>query len=349
MGVTAFRSLAVRGSVTLAAMTALACAGTLPAYAAQTAHPAGPRLAHMASLSVSRHELSSLTGPSARGRLSRGVRPLACASPDPGASPAISASAYGVEQAYKSDGQLYLCGTFATGYTGLGMAQGTNPSVVALPSGGYDVAFQAAGGDLWVYGNTTGNTNLGMEQYTSPSITWTQNGGYEIAFQSNNGVFWTTGSDGTADWGLGMNPGTSPSIAEVPGGYEAAFQAAGGNLWVAGTDVTGNTNLGMAGYTSPSITGVPGGYEVAFQANTGTLYLTGTDGAGNTYLGMDQYTSPAITNGTSGGYQVAFQANTYTLWGYGANLTGSTGDAMEPGTNPAITEANGSLYWAWFS
>jgi hypothetical protein len=39
-------------------------------------------------------------------------------------------------------------------------------------------------------------------------------GGLEIAFQANNGDLYSTGSDGSGDSGLGMQIGTSPSIAE---------------------------------------------------------------------------------------------------------------------------------------
>jgi hypothetical protein len=38
-------------------------------------------------------------------------------------------------------------------------------------------------------------------------------GSYEVAFQGNNTDLWTTGPGGTFDTGLGMMPGTSPSIA----------------------------------------------------------------------------------------------------------------------------------------
>ncbi|HEY0994267.1 MAG TPA: hypothetical protein VGD80_44735 [Kofleriaceae bacterium] len=62
-----------------------------------------------------------------------------------------------------------------------------------------------------------------------------------------------TGSAGTADTGLGMRGGTSPSIkARAGGSYNLVFQANTGNLWTAGATGTGDLGLGMATGTSPA-------------------------------------------------------------------------------------------------
>jgi precorrin-6B methylase 2 len=78
------------------------------------------------------------------------------------------------------------------------MMPGTSPSITALTSGGYEVAFQANNGVLWTVGSGPGSNNedwnLGMAGGTSPSITALHGGGYEVAFQANNGVLWTVGN-----------------------------------------------------------------------------------------------------------------------------------------------------------
>jgi hypothetical protein len=162
--------------------------------------------------------------------------------------------------------------------------------------------------------------------------------GYEVAFQANTTNLWVTGSAGTGDLGLGMMPGTSPSIAAMPGGgYEVAFQANTGNLWVTGSAGTGDLGLGMRSGTSPSIAALPGGgYQVAFQANTTNLWVTGSAGTGDLGLGMASGTSPSIAALPGGGYEIAFQANTTNLWVTGSAGTGDLGLGMRSGTSPSI-------------
>ena len=104
--------------------------------------------------------------------------------------------------------------------------------------------------------------------------------------------------------GLGMMPGTSPSIAVQPGG----------------------------------------GYEVVFQSNAGELWTIDSTGTGHdTHLGMDQKTSPGVTALSSGGYEIAFQANTNTLWTVnGTTLVGAPvpNAAMDPASSPSISAFN---------
>ena len=59
------------------------------------------------------------------------------------------------------------------------------PVPTAAPSGGYEIAFQANTGVLWVTGSAgTLNTGLAMAPGTSPAIAGLVNGGYEVAFQT---------------------------------------------------------------------------------------------------------------------------------------------------------------------
>ena len=51
-------------------------------------------------------------------------------------------------------------------------------------------------------------------------------GPFEVAFEANTGSLWTTATEGSANWELGMMPGTSPAVAALSGGgFEVAFQA----------------------------------------------------------------------------------------------------------------------------
>ena len=162
---------------------------------------------------------------------------------------------------------------------------------------------------------------------------------FNIAFQANTTVLWVVGPGGPGPTGLGMMPGTSPSITRlVGGGWEAAFQANTGNLWVTGTAGTADTGLGMMAGTSPSIAALSsGGYEVAFQANTSDLWVTGNAGTADTGLGMLTTTSPSITGLIGGGWEAAFQANTTNLWVTGNAGTADTGLGMMRGTSPSIS------------
>jgi hypothetical protein len=55
---------------------------------------------------------------------------------------------------------------------GLGMRAGTSPAIACLAGGGYEAAFQANTGRLWVVHNGVGHSlGLGMMRGTSPAIT----------------------------------------------------------------------------------------------------------------------------------------------------------------------------------
>jgi hypothetical protein len=218
-----------------------------------------------------------------------------------------------------------------------------------------EVAFVTPQGTLGVYETPeyTGGagyvwgTNLGaVRSGTSPSVAGERVGScclaFEVAFQNPNGDLWISalGTPGYSE-GLGMAPGTSPSIAHwydeknVPHHkYAFAFQANSGSLWYNHT----NQAQGMRAGTSPSL--LPDG-NIAFQANTGhLLILNAKTGSGvDTGLGMAAGSSPSITELGGGAYEVAFVANTGRLWTYCSCSGGhETGMGVETGTSPSIVD-----------
>ena len=114
--------------------------------------------------------------------------------------------------------------------TGVEMAAGTSPAIVALPGGGYEIAFVNFDGFL---------RELGPDGV----VRWAANG-------------------------LGVAPGTSPAIAAAPlGGFEIAFQAlTEDTLWTVTPDNIGHdTGNPMAAGSSPAVAGLTnGGVEVVF-------------------------------------------------------------------------------------
>jgi hypothetical protein len=203
---------------------------------------------------------------------------------DTKSSPAIAGvPSNGYEVAYHDSTKdaLALAGTLSTGITDLGMAGDTSPSIATV-SGGYQIAFQADGGDLWTTGTLgTGDLGLGMDNATSPSIAGVSekfypalSSTYEIAFQANTGHLWTTGDAGltSGDTGQVMAAGTSPAIRGTEG-----------------------VTTATAGHPST----VSAGYTVAYQNSTGSLsYYDVLSGQPvNTGLGMDNATSPAAGGG----------------------------------------------------
>jgi hypothetical protein len=168
----------------------------------------------------------------------------------------------------------------------------------------------------------------------------------QAAAQASDGNLSTYNTtNGVADLGLGMAPGTSPAITAVPGGsFEEAFQANTGVLWEDSASGAVDTGQGMAAGTSPVIAGLAdGGFEVAFQANTGALIVYGTGGDINTDLGMMPGTNPAILAFSNGGFEVAFEANTGVLWYYSTSSGGvDTGQGMAAGTSPSIAPVAGT-------
>jgi len=115
------------------------------------------------------------------------------------------------------------------------LSAGTSPSIAGTTNGGWESAFQANTGDLWIYGTDSSATEIGivMDAGTSPSITGLSGGGWELAFQANTGDLYVFNYLGSiTNTGLSMMAGTSPSITGLSGGgWEVAFQANTGDLY----------------------------------------------------------------------------------------------------------------------
>ena len=92
------------------------------------------------------------------------------------------------------------------------MRPGTNPAIVGLPNGSYEVAFQANTSDLWTVGSDNHDSwGLGMMAGTSPAITLLGGGNnYEVAFQANTSDVWTVGADNHGNWGPPHGSGHQP-------------------------------------------------------------------------------------------------------------------------------------------
>jgi uncharacterized protein with FMN-binding domain len=231
-----------------------------------------------------------------------------------------------------------------------GMAAGTNPSAVLLPSG-YLMAFQGSNGTLWTYSAPNKewvNTTSGMASGTSPSIGAMPDGTYVAAFQANDGKLWIySPTKGWTNTTLTMATGTSPSLCVLSdGSYVAAIQAVEGNLWTySSSSGAANRKLGMASGTSPSITAKPNGsYVVAFQANDNNLwtYLSENGWTPNTKLGMASGTSPSITSVPGGEYYVvAIHAIENYLWTYSSQTGTGTNRSLGMGTGTSPSMAPG--------
>lgn len=258
----------------------------------------------------------------------------------PDAGPAIASSGGGFEIAVQSANHFLWTDTNGTVTNReLGMAEDTSPAIAALTTSGYEIAFQANTGDLWLVSpsGTATDTKLGMKAGTSPAITATSGGGFEVAFQASTGFLWIYAGGKATNTELGMAPLTSPAITALPaGGREIAFQASTGFLWTDTSGHSANTELGMMADTSPSIADVGGVGDIAFQANTGSLWVDENGHGVNQSLGMSPHASPSIT-AVNGGFQAAFQANTHFLWGDTDGHGGASTLGMMEDTSPSIT------------
>lgn len=187
----------------------------------------------------------------------------------------------------------------------------------------------------FAYQEVTGAELTGSSQYAVPTSS------YELwRYPDSKG--WGVAT------GMGLEPGTSPSIAPIPGGgFMIAFQDWQHHLWYYSTaaGVGVDTEMGMMPGTNPSIAKVPGGFLIAFQSWQGDLWRYSTvSGTGtNTTLGMDEGASPSLSVQPDGSYQIAFQANNHELWRYpdekGWGIP--TGMGMMAGTSPSIAYVPG--------
>jgi hypothetical protein len=93
------------------------------------------------------------------------------------------------------------------------MYAGTSPSITALASGGFQVAFQANTTDLWTVGDAGDQDwKLGMMPGTNPAIA-ASGSSFEVRFQANTGSLWRAGAGGSGAMNLGMLGATSPSAS----------------------------------------------------------------------------------------------------------------------------------------
>jgi hypothetical protein len=166
---------------------------------------------------------------------------------------------------------------------------------------------------------------------------------FQAAFQTPDGFLWQTQADNhqrrTAN-GLGVAPGTSPSVAALAtGGFVTAFQAAGeGTLWTVDANNVGHdTGLTMAPNTSPAIAADrSGGWMLTFEGDTTRQWTV--DSAGHqvqTPSAMAPGNSPAIAAVATGGYAMAFVASDGTLWVVNPDGNGHS-TALVAGGPPAI-------------
>jgi surface antigen len=174
----------------------------------------------------------------------------------------------------------------------LGVADGSSPSIVAMPDNTWTVAWHGEdtinpGGSLWVATGTgtglnaaaTHPGNLGVAANTSPSLVTMPNGTWTAAWHGADtinpgGSLWVATGTGTglnaaatAPGNLGVAANTSPSLVAMANGtWTAAWHGAdtitpGGSLWVATGTGTGLNaaathpgNLGVAANTGPALT-----------------------------------------------------------------------------------------------
>jgi hypothetical protein len=273
-------------------------------------------------------------------------------------SPSIAGTpGNGFEAAFSGYGTtnvLWDAGTADTADSNLSMLPGTSPSIAALTSDSYEIAYVASNDQLAELGSDGIRVNdLGLWPGTSPSITRLSNGSYEIAFEAyGSGDLWLYGSAATENTGIVMAPGTSPAIAGLTNGsYEVAYHGTNGDGWTY-TPTTGVDDLGvpMMSGSDPSIAGLSGGgAEVAVQASNRWLWEIGPSGDTNTRLGLNPTTSPSVAALPGNGYEVAFQS-----YAGPPPSTGTTGIQPEP-TKPSgnkhrkrrrvLTKV--SLRWLW--
>ncbi len=243
------------------------------------------------------------------------------------------------------------------------VAPNTSPSIMKVGTNGYEVAYQAANGDLALTGSLgSGDQGRKMMAGTSPAITSVFTnllfGAYEIAFQTDTGQLSTVGTAANIDWGLPMDHASSPSIATVgTTSFEVAYATNTDSLAYAGAAGTGVQSVGaVKPGTSPSITTDPatGGWDIAFQGNCpqGVLNILALTNGNQPFScagdGMSPGSSPSITNTPTppnpvDDIEVAFNDLDGRVFGRGSQLSGPVtnppnpnGIQIAPGSSPAV-------------
>ena len=202
-------------------------------------------------------------------------------------SPAIAAESAGAGWEVAWDGQngadqpSYLW-TFASSQypggsgtnTGVEMEPGTSPSIAALSTGGYVIAFEDTSGELAFYDTAAGGSpgatadtandlSYGVQSGTSPAVAANPDGGWQIAFVGTSGYLdyysYLTNYATNYDYSATLQPvytDTSPTVAALNGEnlYETAYEDPGAYLSFFGSAGTLITTYGMKPGTHPTIT-----------------------------------------------------------------------------------------------
>ena len=229
------------------------------------------------------------------------------------------------------------------------------------------VATGVSGTSYTVTGLQPGNTySLSVESDNaagySPDtsvVSVTTQVGFAIAFAANGNYlwdYWSTTLQGNNIANLGVEAGTSPSIAQLTDGTIAmTWTAPSGNVWyyLSRTGLAYNPGLGAAAGTSPSIAPqANGNFVIAWNASGGALwyYLSSTQLGYNTALGVTAGSSPSVAEMSDGNFVIAWNATGGPLWYYksanGVGYNSSLG--VTSGTSPSIApQANGNFVIAW--
>jgi hypothetical protein len=247
--------------------------------------------------------------------------------------------------------------------TGLGMAFGSNATIMTSPAmvfddaGFYVIAFQAdtlhaaGNGRLWIYfpqGNGHTDSGLTMKAGTSPSISQTD----RVAFQGSNGHLWyyDIGASGH-DVNLGMAAGTNPSISAD--GTEIAFQANTGHLWTFNVGgAAHDTGIVLASGSSPSL-GMCGAacYDVAYRASNGHLAEYRLANNSHVDFGLSMFDNPGMDPTSAEFVAYAGLPTGHVFWHDTINnSTTDTGLQIQNGSSPSmgpLSDPNTGLVTHW--
>lgn len=206
---------------------------------------------------------------------------------------------------------------------------GSSPTAIALPSGGYRLAYVTASDDL-VVGDYSGalNTLASVATNTDASITATAST-TSVAYVGTNNELWVgslatplgvaPAGWSTTNWGGAVAPNTSPSVASGPNGLTVAYVGANGDVWIATSPShTTDTLVTAAPGTSPAILVTPTLTEVAVTGADGTVWTIINGVASSTRHTTDRATSPALVN-TPTGVVVGLVTPTHAIAIFGAD------------------------------
>jgi hypothetical protein len=169
--------------------------------------------------------------------------------------------------------------------------------------------------------------------------------GFVIAFQNDAHRLALASGGAVTDLGLGMGPGSGPSIAVAADGrWTIALRADNGELWTRASDGAAAPVPGavVAPMTSPSVVALPGGAVlIAFQTAARTLAVVTPAGiVVGLGIGMAPLSSPSVGVDARGAWMIAFQdlngvLRTRSAGGAGGPVPGAY--RLRPDTSPAIS------------